>query len=207
MTGAFSPLIPPNHILLHEGLRYFASIPGLLQSVKSSKENNANLARSPISSYAKQIRLQMMSWYRRLETTSEQPPRKLLTPAKSYHILEGGYSFRDPITAAFMVNYCAYLILINQSLDLLARTMLYSEENQRLARDIGMATFYCSKAGFCGAQAMALTLPIALTAASEQDVGWIQECMRIFTDLGHTLVLRSTIKEKIKNDYYQLEYA
>ncbi|KAH8728279.1 hypothetical protein GQ44DRAFT_702087 [Phaeosphaeriaceae sp. PMI808] len=187
-----SPLAPENFEFFHEGLNYFASVPGLLQRARSCQEQN-EVEQFSISSEAINLRTNIMYWHQGLEYASKEPLRCISVTETSLHNIGGNYEYRDTMTATFTVNYCANLILINQALDWLNHTTLYVEENNVLAKDIANSTAYCSKSGFCGIQAIALALPIALTAAAKQDEDIIGNCMQALKISAQATGLRSIV--------------
>jgi hypothetical protein len=95
--------------------------------------------------------------------------------------------YKDAIEASFMVNYYAYLILLNQTLESFSFNSCYAEQNVVLANRVAKSIEYCSQAGFCGAGAMGMALHIALPVASEHDKRQMLKFLRATQNLQYPI--------------------
>jgi hypothetical protein len=102
------------------------------------------------------------------------------------------------MTAAFVVNYSAYLLKLNNLLDSINSSNYHLEENITLSEDICMSALYCSKAGFCGTQVLAFTLPLALSALPERYTDSIQRQINMFESILETVTLRAAIQDETR---------
>ena len=190
-----SALMPKNSALYHEGLNYFATVPGLLQKANALDPEIDPERAMIIRLAADQLRTDMMAWYARVGVVS----KRSLQSTKSddnWSVLPVEYVYDDSITASFAVNYSAYLILINNLLDELAGSASHSEENKALATEISLSASYCSKIGFCGTQAMSLALPVALIALPQKDLVGVRKWIDFFKQSNQSTKLWATILEK-----------
>jgi hypothetical protein len=192
-----SPLIPKNGALYHEGLNYFARVPGLTWKARASDYQHDLKELLALQSAAAQLRSDMMAWYIRAGVASKRSLRSLTQhEADEWTAPTTEYHYDDPITASFTVNYCSYLILINNVLDKLADVYSYGVENKALATEITLSASYCSKTGFCGVQAIILALPIALTALSPEESASVRKWIESFDESKKPIKLWSTILEE-----------
>lgn len=90
--------------------------------------------------------------------------RYLQTPPKDASDQSSYYHYDSSSTASFAVNYCSFMILINQILDSLSGFNSHKEANEDLVQNISLSALYCSNTGFCSTQALMQALPIALSA-------------------------------------------
>jgi hypothetical protein len=82
---------------------------------------------------------------------------------------------------------------LNNVIDSLTNSAYYREENIALSKDICLSVAYCSKAGFCGVQAMAFALPVALLMTPPRYVSWIQRQIKYFEEIKRSYKLQSSI--------------
>lgn len=186
--------MPANCTIYHEALNCFAKFPGLIEEFKSLENNSSPAHRARIHFEAKSARSNIMEWFRRLQSEPGPPIHIILPlPFSVDMIYTSACEYRDIITAAFVVNYCAYLIQVNKILDSLENTNGRLESNVVLSETICMSAAYCSQAGFCGAQAMAFALPFALSALPESHTPWIRHQINIFDNCRRPFALRPTL--------------
>ena len=158
--------IPTDCVLHHEGLNYFAQVPGIVRRIKGLKYSggSGHPDSQILQSTASQLRSNMLDWYIKKGIVSKRTLQTLSidsnTPTSYYH-------YDSSTTASFAVNHCAFLILINKSLDLLSGFSSHHDANRDLATEISLSARYCLNTGFCGTQALMQALPIALTAVPE----------------------------------------
>lgn len=178
-----SQLIPSNVIPHHTGMNLFARAPGLVQQSRALKYpvDLEDPTVQSLRSRTSQLRSEMLDWYTKAGIAMKRVLR--VEPSNPNHG-RPYYHYDGSISASFAVNYCAYLILLNNILDLVSGYCSHKDANKDLATDISLSASYCFSAGFCGSQAMMLTLPIALTALSEKDPVYehVQECLRSIDD-------------------------
>ncbi|ORY00298.1 hypothetical protein BCR34DRAFT_114221 [Clohesyomyces aquaticus] len=186
------PLMPRNYDIYHEGLNYFANIPGLMKNFKRRSSGDLSVHHALIYSEAKNVRSAMVEWFAKLQSNARLPIRILLPLPPGPHIIFPSiYEYRDIVTATFVVNYSAYLLQVNNMLDSLENSNHYLADNISLSKDICMSAAYCSRGGFCGTQAMAHALPLALSALPECYAGWIQRQINVFERVRESFTLRS----------------
>jgi hypothetical protein len=189
--------MPANSSTYHEGLNHFAKIPGIAEKFKRLNNGDPSVHHSDLFSEAEKARLNLMEWFKKLQSDFGQPIRELSPipplPHTPFPLI---YEYRDIITAAFVVNYSAYLLQINSLLDSLGNSDHHLGENIALAEDICMSAVYCSRGGFCGTQAMAFALPLALSALPERYTNWTQHQINAFESVQKSFTLRSTILDE-----------
>ena len=184
-----SALIPDNFRIYHEGLSYFARIPGLL--ARKSSLDNSSVAVRQLTDSTSHVRLGMIDWYNRLQHESEQPLR-IASRIASDEVAgdETIYDYKDIMAAAFTVNYSAYRIMVNSLLDSLTQTSTNREESITLAVDICRSATYCSRGGFCGSQAMLFALPVALSILPQEFSSDIKRWIYSYESLEESRRLR-----------------
>ena len=105
----------------------------------------------------------MLDWYIRAGIASK---RSLCFLSKGTREEVAYYHYDTSTTASFAVNYCAYLILVNNALDVLSGFRSHEDANVDLAGEISLSAMYCFETGFCGAQALMQAVPIAMMAVA-----------------------------------------
>jgi hypothetical protein len=151
--------IPP----YHEGLNHFARVPGLVRRARALADPvHRDLSESRnLQSAASRLRLEMLDWYIRTGIASK---RSLQNTSSNRSDVTSYYHYDNSTTASFAVHHSAYLILVNNILDLLSGYCSHRDANTDLASQISLSASYNFRTGFCGAQALTVALPIALTA-------------------------------------------
>jgi hypothetical protein len=157
---------PTNAFPCHEGLNHFAQVPGLVRKARALIDpvNLDRLESQNLQATASQLRQEMLDWYIRAGVTSK---RSLLNTSTNTSDERPYYHYDGSTTASFAVSHYAYLILINNVLDLLSGYRSHRDANTDLASQICLSASYNFRTGFCGAQALMLALPIALTTVPQ----------------------------------------
>ena len=159
---------PTNTFPHHEGLNYFAQVPGLVQKSRALPypiDKDCADARM-LHLKASQLRSKLLDWHIRANIVSK---RSLHKPPKDASDQNPYYHYDSSTTASFAVNYCTFMILINQILDLLSGFNSHEDANEDLVENIVLSALYCSNTGFCSTQALMQALPIALNAVPQNN--------------------------------------
>lgn len=188
------PLMPANSNIYHEGLNHFATIPGIIERCQRFRDGDTSVDFDCICSEAKIVRSNMMRWFNKLQSEFRLPIRVLLpSPTDLHSPMPAMYEYCDIITATFAVNYSAYLVKLNTLFSSLGCTDHDADKNTKLSEDICMSVAYCSRGGFCGVQAIAFALPLALSTLPEHYSDWIREQINLLESIQESLTLRSAM--------------
>lgn len=165
------PLLPKGPQLYHSIFSHFAAVPGLLKSVR------LKVAADPpdlyLLSQADNLHQHMEQWY--IDYTSAdgnlRQPVVAINPKGS--LVLNIYEYHDTISASTITTYYAYILLLNRAIESLRPQQSYAADNLQLAEAICMSVEYCSRAGYCGAQTMRFSLPIAQSVLPTTYQGWV----------------------------------
>jgi hypothetical protein len=172
------PLLPKPPELHHAFFSHIAAVPGLMSQVKLHTSDINRSRHIPILLYASKLRLDLKSWHNQYITSENGLRRPVLTAAVSAsertYPFDSIYIYNDVLSASIITTYYAYLIVINREMNRLHADVSYFQENSELAKAICLSVNYCSHAGYCGAQTLIFSLPIAITALSGKFRSWAE---------------------------------
>ena len=177
------PLMPENHGVYLEGLNHFARKPGVIERLQRVKhtETSDDIAHVCLEAEieAETVRSDMIEWFEKLQSMPGPPMRILLrSAADTNSSSQSVYEYEGMMSATFAVNYAAYLIKL-----------------MTLAEDICLSVAYCSRGGFCGNQAIAFALPLALSALPKRCGSWVQQQIKLLERIQESSALRSAMLE------------
>ncbi|KAF5594071.1 fungal transcriptional regulatory n-terminal [Fusarium pseudoanthophilum] len=141
------PLLPASPDMYHRIFGYFALIPGLQSRMSLCDRDSSEERRNALLSAAQQLRQDMRQWYR-VYTSQDDNLRKprSISPVSEGYPFGSRYAYHDVISGTIIVTYCAYMIVLNQSIALLDTCDRDDSENQGLAiatyNEVGAT--YCS---------------------------------------------------------------
>jgi hypothetical protein len=199
--SATSPFMSRPLAIHHEAINCLARIPRLLQQTKLATCNKGFSAPTSVLHLAMSLRTDLLRWYDKftMECVGGEPVFHVALSELSGSSNALVYIFRDVASASVLSAYNAALIKVNKSIETLSGQARYTAENLKLAGDLQMSVEFCWQAGYCGAEIMIHTLPVALSVLPQTHHAFIQHWILRFS----TSVQESRLKPAVFPERWQ----
>lgn len=171
------PLLPRDAHLYHIIFCHYAKIPDLIHQIRSAAITGSHDSIKAVLRKAKLLLDDLDSWYDSyvaFDGSRRTPVLLCKRKDTKEHDLpfDDAYMYFDTISASNITAYYAYRILVQLELGTLVPGA-YAAENARLGEDICKSVEFLSNSGYCGAQVMRFTLPLAQKVLPIKYQPWI----------------------------------
>lgn len=180
-------MLPSSPELYQAVFGHFAALPGLLNSVKSVSADTPEYERLSLLRTAEALHDDMMRWYQQYTSADGGLRAPILVtplPPSEHYPFHSVYVYKDVLSATIITNWYAYVILLNRDcIKRLRPDCSRAEMDLEMAQAICMSVDFCSRSGYCGAQVMKTSLPIAHSVLPVEYRGWIEAWIHKFSEV------------------------